>query len=450
MFDEMMEEEEQEIGSDQDADVEQQSTPPDDKVSLADEEGSTSESKLASGSTSLSTGNGASETSPEDVIREAIEIHKQMTQLDSNLDKEIDRVEAYLDLYRDKFDIDGDGVIRGEEQSLAAEYLRSFDDLSSLGDRIEAHQKKLAEELSELLKSHSEVLSKVSKLDLNAEQIVRVSSDMIKDGTFDRGEAAVLIAIIAEIEDPKEKIGDPFHELVVNGLGKLPCDLEPHQYQRLDYNCVPTTAKMLLERLGTNVSEGAVTVQAILDGFLTEEGMPTSNIVDILKRFGGHEAGVIYRYSPEELLEKAREYIDKGHLVAIPVDQDELSRDENGEYKDDDGPEDDERKNDGGFGSDHAVWVTDIDDLEVHIHDPGRWYGKDNIHPREDFLDAVADPHGTVQLELQNPIEGVPLPVGPVPIYYIVVTKEPAPPLDCEVPLSEMDQAQQRVNLQPN
>ena len=398
--------------------------------------------KSSSESVPLSAGNGESETSPENVIKEAIEIGRQIHKIDSNRNEKISPFEAYLDLHRDKLDINRDGEIRGEELPLAGERWNNLSPKEL--DEITAHREKLAELFEHYSEHYSEALSKVSKLNLNAEQIVSLGADMITDGTFEAAEASVLIAIIAEIKDPKEKIGDDFHELVVNGLGKLPCDLEPHQYQRLNYNCGPTTAKMLLERMGTNVSEGAVTVQAILDGYLTEKGMNPQEMVDLLERFG-HKAEVVGDINPITLLRKAAEYIDKGHLVAMPVDFDELITDKKGEYIDDDHV-------DGGYGIDHVVWITkiDFDNQEVHVHDSGKWYGKGNIHPLDVFIDATTDPHGTRQLEFQNLIEGVSLSVGPVPIYSIVVTKEPAPPLECEVPLSEMDQAQQRANLQPH
>ena len=392
------------------------------------------QTQVSSGRTHLFTGNGEARTSHEDVIKEAIEIGRQITKVDINGDKTISPLEAYLDMNRAQVDTDGNGKISIEEAHNALD--TDGNGKISIGERLNTLSNVLftdegnahRAELSKLLTSHTEAIARVTKLDLNADQIFSVSTDMIKDGTFETAEAWVLFEFRSHLISTEhtgyeikltplgKKVLGLFDEAVRNGLGELPCDLESHEHQKLPYNCGPTTAKMLLERLGTNISEGAITVRAILDGSLTEEkGMLPARIVEILKRFG-HDAGVLFAEDPKELLKGVSEYTRKGHLAALPVDGDELWSGR----QDDDGP-----KGDKGDGINHVVWVHQIHwEESVHITDSGKKDGAYNKYSFEQFMNAVDDFHGKDK-------DGR-------PVYYAIVTRHAAPPLQCEMSPSTM------------
>ena len=367
----------------------------------------------------VNNGNGEPKESPKDIITEAIETGRQIATVDINGDGKISITETYFDINRDQIDTDGDGQLSKEEIDRAidtdgdGEFSKEevYHVLDT--DKVKTHHA----ELSNLLMSHTAALAKVLKLDLNAEQIVNAISDMIEDGTFEEAEAKVLFELQSRLIISKEltalgkEVLTQFDEAVRNGLGELPCDLESHEHQELKYNCVPTTAKMLLERLGTNISEGAITVRAILDGSLTKNGMDDQEIINILRRFG-HDATLIEGTTLREVLEEAQKYTEDGHLVAISVDLYELSS-----GKKDDGSEGDK-------GSDHVVWLRriDLDDsTKVLINDSGKENGADNEYPLEQFMNAADDP-----------------PHGYENYYYIVVTEQ-AQPLACEEPLATVD-----------
>ena len=258
------------------------------------------------------------------------------------------------------------------------------------------------------------ILLGVKALNLDADTVVKVVHDLVADKELDLQEALVL-KFIHLSSSLRTVVLDQIDQAIKSGaFNDVECKI--NERQELE-NCVVVAEKMVLAEYGIYISEGGLTVRALLDGSLKSpfSGVNPLRVGEILTRFEIDNDRV-----PYATIEQLERFSTEGRVSILGVDAKEIWKNRQGNYVDDDG-------GDRGRDENHAVVFRSVDRSDpskpmVIVRDPAQ--GVELAIPLDQFMDAWADSGN-----------------------FAVVTRKPAPPLQCEVPLSALDETKQNVML---
>ena len=295
-----------------------------------------------------------------------------------------------------------------------------------LRDLVENHGDEILN-MEDYHKNHTFVPRRIDIIDfvetVGPDSVMNVIRYTLTDGKLEPAEAFALQAVFSPLV--RIAVLQRFDEEAASGaIGEVGGDLLyniSHEHENLQNSAV-LFEKIILAQFGINVSEGILMMRAFLDGTLEFfGGMDIDDSGKILERYGV-DTHKLLAETPEALDELAA----KGHKIGVLVNADAWSDDPSKVAAAAD------------KGPNHIVQFVKVDpgDPEmVIVNDPGRADGDLRRIPRDTFMDAWRTARSN-DLEAKS--------------FNAILTTEPVPPLACEVPLSEMDQAQQRANLQPH
>ena len=189
-----------------------------------------------------------------------------------------------------------------------------------------------------------------------------------------------------------------FDAAVADGTFRTDFEVAKDFWEKQDrpYNCGVAAQKMILDALGIPTSEAILTLRALIDGSLIHnEGMQPFRAGEILERHGV-EVDLVPYATVADLEAK----LEAGLGVLVGVDGEEVW----------DGDkikieflfwewEFDEDKIDGGRGTNHVVWLREIDRSDPEnpvavINDSGHPEGAEMRVPLHIFMDAFEDSEG--------------------------------------------------------
>lgn len=215
--------------------------------------------------------------------------------------------------------------------------------------------------------STTELSAEVDVDDLSVDNVEAVIADILDDTATD-GDDEVDPFAIDNSTTTTSADDDAVH-------GEPMADIEYHQAQPGDYDCVPTSVAMILSEVtGETVDAQTVVDTANEMGVMTPTGMYPEDAVSLFAEFGVEanlEIGT---------LDDLRTALDDGTEVVIALDADDLYGVGDEPFADD-------------VVSGHAVTITGIDDDAglVYINDPGFSDGAGTAIPIDQFEDAWVD-----------------------------------------------------------
>ncbi len=205
-------------------------------------------------------------------------------------------------------------------------------------------------------------------------------TDYDGDGTFDEtiadldGDGWYETTLDAGTE-ATETTTDPFEDLDADVHGDPMAEIEYHQAQASDNDCLPTSVAMVIsEMTGTDVPAGELVDLAEELDVLDPDGMTVDNGVRLLEHYGVEAEG------RTGSLDELRTMLDADVPVIIALDADDIYGTGDAPFADD-------------TISGHAVVITGIDDEAglVYINDPGFPDGAGVAVPIDVFEDAWTD-----------------------------------------------------------
>ena len=254
------------------------------------------------------------------------------------------------------------------------------------------------------------ILSHVKALKLDADAVMNVVHDVAADKELDLLEAIVLKALHLSSSLRTVVLNQIDQAIDSGAFDDVKCKINERQELQ---NCVIVAEKMVLAEYGIYKSEAGLTIRALLDESLQgpNSGVNPLRVGEILTRFGIDNDPVSFA-----TLEQLERFSAEGRFTIVGLDADETREN----YPDDD-------EDDLGRGENHVVVFLRVDRSDPSkpmaiFRDPA--YGEERAIPLDRFMDAWEDSGR-----------------------YAVVTRDPAPPLSCDVPFSALNETEQNQML---